>query len=212
MDPIHFKDENKGPHGLVMSVWAMEDKIWSLCWVDDVVLMLINFSFQTNKKKKVILSQFYFPLHLSFQCFGTFIKLMGHCSRILDSEQISSKSEIMIFLAGRKVNFEPCRVSSALSICFKFSIISIMSTWRKNDNYFWCEITQRNRVKINKTMQLCADKKKMCQGKFLPCDASPQTTLSISCKRSPASTILKPYLPFFFFFILPCNSEIGYKI
>lgn len=116
--------------------------------------------FFSNKKKKVILSQFYFPLHLSFQCFGTFIKLMGHCSRILDSEQISSKSEIMIFLAGRKVNFEPCRVSSALSICFKFSIISIMSTWRKNDNYFWCEITQRNRVKINKTMQLCADKKK----------------------------------------------------
>lgn len=51
MDPIHFKDENKGPHGLVMSVWAMEDKIWSLCWVDDVVLMLINFSFQTKKKK-----------------------------------------------------------------------------------------------------------------------------------------------------------------
>lgn len=49
-------------------------------------------------------------------------------------------------------------------------------------------------------MQLCADKKKMCQGKFLPCDASPQTTLSISCKRSPASTILKPYLPFFFSF------------
>lgn len=109
----------------------------------------------------------HFPLHLSFQCFGTFIKLMGHCSRILDSEQISSKSEIMIFLAGRKVNFEPCRVSSALSICFKFSIISIMSTWRKNDNYFWCEITQRNRVKINKTMQLCADKKKKCaKGNF----------------------------------------------
>lgn len=54
-------------------------------------------------------------------------------------------------------------------------------------------------------MHLCAEEKKMCQGKFLPCDTSPQTTLSISCKHSLASTILKLHFPFFFF-ILPCNS------
>lgn len=163
--------------------------------------------------KKVILSQFYFPLHLSFQCFGTFIKLMGHCSRILDSEQISSKSEIMIFLAGRKVNFEPCRVSSALSICFKFSIISIMSTWRKNDNYFWCEITQRNRVKINKTMQLCADKKKKCaKGNFCLVTPALKQPFQLVVNALQLQQFSNHIYLFFFFFILPCNSEIGYKI
>lgn len=57
-------------------------------------------------------------------------------------------------------------------------------------------------MKINKAMHLCAEEKKMCQGKFLPCDTSPQTTLSISCKHSLASTILKLHFPFFFSFYL----------
>lgn len=37
----------------------------------------------------------------------------------------------------------------------------------------------------------------MWQGKFLPYNISPQTTISITCKHPPASTILKPCLPFF---------------